>query len=132
MTGRLTLLVLALGMCAASPVFADEEVLVLNKPEAQTHDVQMIGWSKDESRYALRVYELAPEVFDPDLHKVSFCKGYVDHTGKRFRGGLWLLFYVGNRQKGQWQIQDSRTCTPPETARDRLTQAKAALAEQGI
>lgn len=95
-------------------------------------DLQLVGWSKDEKRFAVRVYNRT----DPDGDALSepepYCPGYVDHRGKKFRGGLMLQSHDGNQFTGTWHLQDSAPCTPPETMRDRLAQAKAALSQQGI
>ncbi|WP_224240448.1 hypothetical protein [Hyalangium gracile] len=94
-------------------------------------DFQLIGWSKDEKRFAVRRYDLSDS--EDDLSEPPpYCPGYVNHLGKKFRGGLLLQLYEGTTATKTWGIQDSEPCTPPETARERLTQAKAALAEQGV
>lgn len=124
--------VLAAVLLALAPegAWAEEPVPSLDDQKATTLDVQILGWSADERRYALRVYDLI-EVFDEEDGPPA-CKGYVDHTGKKFLGGLSFVVYEGSRRIGGWRIQDAKKCTPPETARERLAQAKAALAEQGI
>src|SRR3954467_11823454 len=121
---------LALLLCTSIPALAEEKVPGLDDAQGMTNDVQLIGWSKDEGRYALRVYDILPEPFGEE--QPPLCKGYIDHAGKPFRGGLSLVLYEGNQRTGGWRIQEARTCTPPDTARERLVQAKAALAEQGI
>lgn len=125
--GVLAVVLLALAPGAAQ---AEEPVPSLDDQKATTLDVQILGWSADERRYALRVYDLI-ELFGEEEPPPA-CKGYVDHTGKKFLGGLSFVVYEGSRRIGGWRIQDAKKCTPPELARERLAQAKAALAEQGI
>src|SRR5262245_15443566 len=97
---------IALLLCASGSALAEEKVPGLDKGQdimkhGLTHDVQLIGWSKDERRYALRVYErpIDGEGFDRDVGaKIAFCRGYLDHAGRPFRGGLSLVLYEGDRQ----------------------------------
>lgn len=123
----LLLAALALGPVSA---LAQEAVPGLDTPESMTHEVQLLGWSKDERRYALRIYDVLD--LGGEEEPPPFCKGYVDHAGRKFRGGLSFVLYEGEKRIGAWRIQDLKTCTPLETAHERLAQAKAALAEQGI
>lgn len=105
------------------------------KPEASSDmpmDLQLIGWSKDEKRFAVRSYHLTGEEFAEMDEPPPYCPGYVDHRGKKFRGSLTLRVYKGATVSGNWPIQNSDKCTPPEMARDRLAQVKAALAQQEI
>ncbi len=121
---------------AAGPA---EDVLVKGYYE---FELQLIGWSQDEQRFVFRVYT-APNpdleqdeeerAKDPWRGKDGFCKGFVDHRGKRFRGGLSLVVFEGMKQVASLPIQDDEdTCTPPEVAASRLTEAKKKLAELGI
>lgn len=95
------------------------------------NDLQIIGWSKDEKRFAVRVYDLDAENNELD-EPPPYCPGYVDHRGKKFRGALQLQLFAGKKATATWNIQESQPCTPPETARDRLAQAKAALTQQEV
>lgn len=113
-----------------SAALAEEKVPGLDNEKATTNEVQILGWSADEKRYALRVYDLK-ELFG-DEEPPPACKGYVDHKGQKFLGGLSFVLYEGGKRIGDWRIQDAKKCTPPETARERLAKAKAALAEKGI
>ncbi|WP_147450317.1 hypothetical protein [Corallococcus carmarthensis] len=110
---------------------AEEKVPNLADEKANTQEVQILGWSADEKRFALRVYDLTERWFG-DSAPPPACKGYVDHKGEKFVGGLSFVLYEGGKQVGGWRIQDAKKCTPPETARERLAKAKAALAEKGI
>jgi len=112
---------LARGKAAASPRAAP----------GMPDDLQLIGWSKDEKRFAVRLYESSEENNELD-EPPPYCPGYVNHRGKKFVGGLRLQLFEGKQLTGTWNIQDPQPCTPPETARDRLAQAKAALAQQGV
>ncbi|MFL5347803.1 MAG: hypothetical protein ACJ8AT_23690 [Hyalangium sp.] len=95
-------------------------------------DLQLVGWSKDEKRFAVRVYNRTDPAGDALSEPEPYCPGYVDHRGKKFRGGLMLQSHDGAQFTGTWHLQDTGQCTPPETMRDRLAQAKTALSEQGI
>jgi hypothetical protein len=95
------------------------------------NDLQIIGWSKDEKRLAVRLYDLDGESNELD-EPPPYCPGYINHKGKKFRGGLRFQLFEGAKALNTWNIQDARPCTPPDTARDRLAQAKAALTEQGV
>jgi hypothetical protein len=119
----------ALLLLLPGTALAKDKVPGLDELEASTQEVQLIGWSQDERRYALRVYDLQDLMGEED--PPPYCKGYVDHTGKKFRGGLSIVLYEGGKRIGSWRIQDWK-CTPPEKSRERLAQAKAALVEQGI
>jgi hypothetical protein len=94
-------------------------------------DLQIIGWSKDEKRFAVRLYDLDVETNELD-EPPPYCPGYVNHRGKKFMGALRLQLFEGKQPTGTWNIQDAQPCTPPGTARDRLAQAKTALAQQGV
>lgn len=112
--------------------------------------VQLIGWSPDEQRYAFRVFsheeedlDMAPpedvkaaeevEKYNAERQdKDGFCKGYVDHQGKRFKGALQLIVFERDQRLMTLPIQDEPRCTEPQTATERLTAAKAKLAELGI
>jgi hypothetical protein len=113
-----------------SAVLAEEAVPGLDTSQTSTLEVQILGWSKDERRYALRVYDLVD--LAGEERAPPFCKGYVNHAGKKFLGGLSFVLFEGTRRIAGWRIQDSGSCTPPEKARERLAKAKAALAEQGV
>jgi hypothetical protein len=111
--------------------------------------VKALGWSKDEQRIAFQVYSWLngtyeahqwddPEGEEPVTDEESepgpgrFCKGYVNHQGKPFRGSLVVPVYErGWRVGGTW-ILDDISCTPPEEAERLRTRAKQMLAELGI
>jgi hypothetical protein len=95
------------------------------------NDLQIIGWSKDEKRFAVRLYELDVENNELD-EPPPYCPGYINHKGKKFMGGLRFQLFEGPKSLNTWNIQDAQPCTPPDAARDRLAQAKAALTEQGV
>lgn len=95
------------------------------------NDLQIIGWSKDEKRFAVRLYDLAVETNELD-EPPPYCPGYINHRGKKFMGGLRFQLFDGAKAIHAWNIQDAQPCTPPDTARDRLAQANAALTEQGV
>ncbi len=117
---------------------------------AELPTAQLIGWSQDEQRYAFRTYahvewddtDMNPER-EPEVEKLKaenaphedadgFCKGYLDHKGKRFRGALRLVVFEGDKKLMTLPIQDEPRCTTPEVAATRLGEAKKKLAELGI
>jgi hypothetical protein len=107
-------------------------VLTLALPARAHQSLQVVGWSADEQRFAVRRFEL--EEGDPSMgdDEESFCPGYVDHEGKKFRGALKLAVYEKGKQLATYSIQDAGTCTPPKLARARLDRAKQELAKLGI
>jgi predicted secreted protein len=52
---------------------------------ANFQSLQILGWSADEQRFALRLYD---EEDSEGVEEKSFCPGYVDHEGRPFRGSL--------------------------------------------
>ncbi len=141
----------ALALVLSTSALAGETVAV-SHGEARLPSVQFIGWSADEQRYAVRVFSLddveySSEFFDDieraKMEKVhtynasrqdkdGYCKGYVDHQGKRFRGGLELRVYEGGKKVLSLPIQDQPRCTDGKVAATRLAEAKKKLAELGI
>ncbi|WP_224368581.1 hypothetical protein [Hyalangium versicolor] len=120
-------------------LFASSAVLAKGNPALKSSvspdapaDLQLIGWSKDEKRFAVRIYSLTDNESDDLNEPPPYCPGYMDHRGKKFRGGLRFQLYDGAKPVGDWPIQDLEKCTPPETARDRLSQANTALAQQEV
>lgn len=92
----------------------------------------VIGWSADEQRFVVRVFEYG---WGDDFNEESAppeCPGYVDHKGEKFIGSLHFELYEKGQKTATFPIQDSGKCTPPKKAKERLTQAKEALAKQGI
>ena len=94
-------------------------------PVASMQELQLIGWSKDETRYAVRAFDRFEE-------PPAECAGYVDHEGKRFNGRLAVAAYERGRLLESWVVQDFPQCTPEATAQATLAAAKAKLAELGI
>jgi hypothetical protein len=99
---------------------------------ANPPSIQLLGWSGDEQRFAVREYD------HTDLGESGMdeppppCPGYVDHEGKPFTGSLTLSVYEKGKQRDSFSIQDGAPCTPPKEAKARLAQAKQALAKLGI
>lgn len=125
-------LLLALLLLASNAVLAKGKASAKAPaaPEMPT-DLQLIGWSKDEKRFAVRIYELDGETNELD-EPPPYCPGYINHRGKKFRGALRIQLFEGAKALNTWNIQDAQPCTPPAAARDRLAQAQAALSEQGV
>jgi hypothetical protein len=105
-------------------------------------EAQLIGWSADEDRFVYRVYTddtesedmntVEDEPKDPLRGEDGFCKGYVNHEGKPFKGALAFQVFDKRGRVAMLPIQDSGSCTPPAKAAQRLTEAKKKLAALGI
>ncbi|WP_309895821.1 hypothetical protein [Archangium sp.] len=105
-------------------------------------EAQLIGWSSDEDRFVFRVYTddtetegmntVEEEPKDPFRGEDGFCKGYVNHEGKPFKGALAFQVFDNRGRVAMLPIQDSGRCTPPTKAAQRLTDAKKKLAALGI
>ncbi|MBL8956664.1 MAG: hypothetical protein JNK82_38175, partial [Myxococcaceae bacterium] len=98
----------------------------LLNPLHQADVVQVTGWSADETKFSVRAFELEEGDGLPE------CKGYIDHQGKAFTGKLYIAAYDKGEMVKTWLIQNYPDCTPPETAKKYLSEAKAKLAELGI
>ena len=153
---RQTLRSWSLGACVLSLVLGApalaEEVEVEVASGYDYPSVQLIGWSRDEQRYAFRTYFLKQEdnglepgsdAWDAEQEKVKalnaplqdaegFCKGYVNHQGKRFKGALQLVVLERDKILRTLPIQDHPLCTDPKLAASRLAEAKQELAGLGI
>lgn len=117
-TSRLVAGVLA-WLCVALPARANEP------------SIQLLGWSGDEQRFAVREYDHT-DLGESGMDEATPCPGYVDHEGKPFIGSLTLSVYEKGTQRASFPIQDGNACTPPKEAKARLTRAKQALAKLGI
>jgi hypothetical protein len=85
------------------------------------HGAQLIGWSSDETRFALRLYTRSPSARGE--REPEFCEGYVNGEGHPFRGSLAVLVYEGGRLLSLFPIQDAGPCTPLTQAQERLNAA---------
>jgi hypothetical protein len=109
---------------------------------SNSREAQLIGWSEDEERFVFRVYtdttesesmnteEEEPK--DPWRGEDGFCKGYVNHEGKPFKGALEFQVFEKRGRVALLRIQDSERCTPPQKAAQRLADAKKKLAAMRI
>ena len=133
--------VLSLLLAAPALAGAKDKKLVLGEgSDAPT--AQLIGWSQDEQRFVFRVYSVhygsedldteEDEPKDPWRGKDGFCKGYVDHEKKPFKGALEFQVFERSGQVAVLPIQDNGRCTPPKEAAQRLAEAKKQLAGLGI
>lgn len=104
-------------------------VLAVTLPAwAGEQSLQVIGWSADEQRFAVRVYDEERQ----STKEEEFCPGYVNHRGERFLGSLKLGVSEPGKTPSWFPIQDDGKCTPPKKARERLEKAKQELARLGI
>lgn len=122
----------SLGLCAflaALPVHAATDPLAQGTDD---HDAQVIGWSHDGARVAVRLYLFEPFKPRPAFGERPPCDGYLTHEGNPFRGGLVLLAYERGRLVSSFPIRDANTCTPSAEAEKRLEAAKKKLGAMGI
>jgi hypothetical protein len=94
------------------------------------YDVEITGWSADETRFAARKF-ISPRNDDSDKEPPS-CPGYVDQKGKPFTGSLMVAAYKNGSVVQSWVIQDYPACTPPAKAKATLAEAKKKFADLGI
>jgi hypothetical protein len=124
------LLSLGLGaLLAALPAHAATDPLAQG---TEDHDAQVIGWSSDGRRVAVRLYLIEPFTPRPAFGELPPCEGYVNHEGNAFRGGVVLLAYERGRLLTSFPIRDAERCTPPAEADKRLEAAKKKLGALGI
>lgn len=122
----------ALCVCAllfVLPAHAAEDPLTKGQDD---HVAQVLGWSADEKRFALRLYVHVPLTSDQVGKETAFCEGYDDPEGNPLRGGVFVLAYEGSRRLALFPIQDLGPCTPLEEAQNRLTEAMKQLGTLGI
>ncbi len=135
--------VCVLTLLLAAPTLAGAQDRTLSLGEgANAPKAQLIGWSQDEERFVFRVYSdhfdveyqntSEDEPKDPWRGKDGFCKGYVDHEKKPFKGALELQVFERSGRVAVLPLQDSGRCTPPKKAAKRLAEAKKQLARLGI
>jgi hypothetical protein len=55
---------------------------------AAKQTLQVIGWSADEQRFAVRLYTDEISDLELEVQDIPFCPGYVNHEGKKFRGSM--------------------------------------------
>lgn len=97
--------------------------------------LQVIGWAENEKYWAARTYYLRSDscylLYEADWLPKK-CKGYIDHNGKAFTGGLALLEFFDDSLNNKWTIQDISKCTNISDARAALEQAKKSILAHGI
>jgi hypothetical protein len=128
--GVVVLLLTAPAHGRATGVAAPVDPLAAAADSAGVQKAQIIGWSEDGTRFAVRLFELEPE--DDMGDEAPYCKGYIDHEGKRFRGSLTLLVYEGKELLEAHPIQEAEKCTKGKEAKSRLAWAKASFERLGV
>jgi hypothetical protein len=121
-----------LGLCAllaALPAHAAPDPLAQGKED---HSAQVIGWSADGKRVAVRLFLTAPFMPRQAVGDVPLCEGYVNPEGNPFRGGAVLLVYERGRLLSSMPVRDADKCTPPAEATKRLEAARKKLSTLGI
>ena len=128
----MTVLPRLLGLCLvvlALPASAARDPLAQG---TEDHEAQVIGWSADEKRYALRLYLRESTLHERKDDEIIACEGYVTHEDHPLRGGMVLLAYERGRLLSSFPIYDSDKCTPPDVSKKRLEDAKKKLSGLGI
>ncbi|HLK99796.1 MAG TPA: hypothetical protein VK539_04390 [Myxococcaceae bacterium] len=119
----LCVLVLALPALAAKDPLAQG---------TEDHEAQIIGWSADEKRFAVRLYLRDAAHQERKDNEIIACEGYVTHEEHPLRGGMVLLAYERGRLLSTFPIYDNTRCTPPDVSKKRLEDAKKKLSGLGI
>ncbi len=101
-------------------------VLAQLSPLETLSNVQVTGWSADETKLSVRGFEL------DETEQATECPGYVDHEGKKFIGKLVVAAYERGKLLQSWVVQDYPTCTSPADAKQTLLEAKAKFKKLGI
>ncbi|MFL5349728.1 MAG: hypothetical protein ACJ8AT_33440 [Hyalangium sp.] len=123
----------ALGLCAlllTLPVQAAAPDPLVQGTE--DHEAQILGWSADGKRFAMRLYLHPPFTSRAAPNPPPYCEGYVNHENHYFHGGLVWLAYERGHLLDSFVILAPDTCTPIPEAEQRLAAAKKKLAELGI
>jgi hypothetical protein len=121
-----------LALCAlllALPAHAARDPLAQG---LEDHEAQVIGWSADERRFAVRLYLRDAADFERKDDEIVACEGYVTHEGHPLRGGLVLLAYERGRLLSSFPIYEREKCTPPDVSQKRLEDATKKLGALGI
>jgi len=103
-------------------------LLVLSQvdPLDSLMNVQVTGWSADETKFSVRGFDL------DTTDEAQECPGYTDHEGKKFVGKLVVAAYERGRLVQSWVVQDYPACTSPADAKATLLEAKAKFKKLGI
>jgi hypothetical protein len=128
----MTVLLRLLGLCVlllALPASAAKDPLVQG---TEDHEAQVIGWSADEKRFAVRLYLRESALHERKDDEIVACEGYVTHEDHPLRGGMVLLAYERSRLLSSFTIYDNTKCTPPDESKKRLEDAKKKLSRLGI
>ncbi|MDY7227874.1 hypothetical protein [Hyalangium rubrum] len=128
----MTVLLRALGLCAlflALPAHAATDPLAQG---TEDHEAQLIGWSSDEKRFALRLYLRDAAITDGSHTDPVACEGYLTNEGNPLHGGLVVLVYERGRLLSTFPIYDREKCTPPEESKKRQEAAQKKLDALGI
>jgi hypothetical protein len=98
----------------------------------EDHEAQVIGWSADERRFALRLYVREAAHIERKDDEIVACEGYLTHEEHPLRGGMVLLAYERGRLLSTFPIYDDDKCTPPAESKKRMEDAKKKLGALGI
>lgn len=123
----------ALGLCAlllALPAQAAAPDPLVQGTE--DHEAQILGWSADGKRFAMRLYLHPPFASRAAPTPLPYCEGYVNHEKHYFHGGLVWLAYEHGHLLDSFVILAPDTCTPVFEAEQRVAAAQKKLAELGI
>jgi len=121
-----------LGLCVlvlALPASAARDPLTQG---TEDHEAQIVGWSADEKRFAIRLYVRESSLHERKDDEAIACEGYTTHEEHPLRGGMVLLAYERGRLLSTFPIFDTHRCTPPEEAKKRFEDANKKLIGLGI
>jgi hypothetical protein len=128
----MTILPRLLSLCVlmlALPASAAKDPLAQG---TEDHEAQVIGWSADEKRFAVRLYLREAALHERKDDEIIACEGYLTHEEHPLRGGMVLLAYERGRLLSTFPIYDNNRCTPPDESKKRLEDAKKKLSGLGI
>ncbi|HEX8700145.1 MAG TPA: hypothetical protein VF815_14970 [Myxococcaceae bacterium] len=128
----MTVLPRLLGLCLVVltlPAFAATDPLAQG---TEDHEAQIIGWSADERRFAVRLYVREAAHLERKDGEIAACEGYLTHEEHPLRGGMVLLAYERSRLLSSFTIYDSNKCTPPDVFKKRFDDAMKKLSGLGI
>jgi hypothetical protein len=118
-----------LSLFAASPAFADD----FTNTWGDESRYEVIGWSADESVFAVKKYEIRSSNYSSPMRVASDCPGYTLSDGSKYNGGMTIIALDTSLNiRSMWPIMDANKCTYPEDIPGRLQNADNGLAGLGI
>jgi hypothetical protein len=131
----MTVFLRLLGLCVLVLAIPASAAAAAKDPLAQgteDHEAQVIGWSADEKRFAIRLYVRESALHERKDDEIVACEGYTTHEEHPLRGGMVLLAYERGRLLSTFPVFDYNRCTPPDEATKRFEAANKKLIGLGI